>query len=198
MKLGFLASHGGSSMRAIVRAIDAGELDATACVVISNNSKSPALAFAVEQGIPAYHLSDRTAGSPDLLDQAICDTLVGHGVELVVLSGYMKKLGAHTLERYHNRVLNVHPALLPKFGGQGMYGDFVHEAVLRAGEQVSGATIHLVDPEYDHGRTLAQREVPVMPGDSVQTLSERVRAAEPGLYVEVLKAIAGGELRLDA
>lgn len=197
IKLGFLASHGGSSMRAIVQAIATGELDAEPRVVISNNSKAPALLFAAEQAIPTYHLSDHTEQTPERLDEAICGAFVRHGVELVVLSGYMKKLGPCTLYRYHNRVLNIHPALLPKFGGQGMYGNFVHAAVLGAGEKVSGATIHLVDPEYDHGRVLAQREVTVLPGDTVDLLAERVRSVEPSLYVDVLKAVAAGKLTLD-
>lgn len=184
-------------MKAIVSAIGDGVLEAEACVVISNNSKSPALAFAVERGFPAYHLSEVTEGSPEQLDAAICEALVRHDVDLVVLSGYMKKLGTRMLTRYQNRILNIHPALLPKFGGQGMYGNFVHAAVLAAAETVSGATIHLVDPEYDHGRVLAQREVPVLPGDTVDTLAERVRSAEPGLYVDVLRAVAAGELSLD-
>lgn len=190
LHLGFLASHGGSSMRAIVAAIEAGTLDARACIAISNNSDAPALQFAGEHGLPARHISARTAGGEDAADRAICAALDEAGVDWVVMSGYLRKLGPATLARYGGHILNIHPALLPKFGGRGMFGRHVHEAVLAAGESVSGCTVHLVDEEYDHGAILAQHEVPVLPGDRVEDLQARVMAAEPPLFVEVLRGIA--------
>lgn len=117
---------------------------------------------------------------------------------MVVLSGYMRKLGPQTVQRYRGRILNVHPALLPKHGGQGMYGDRVHTQVLASGDQVSGATVHLVDEEYDHGMTIAQRTVPVLPNDTVESLSSRVRAVEPLLLVSTIRDIAVGAIRLDS
>lgn len=184
-------------MQAIIRAIQNGELNGEARVVISNNSNSQALARARECGISCYHLSEVTAGNAERLDRATCEVLVNHDVNLVILSGYMKRLGARTLQRYHNRIVNVHPALLPKFGGKGMYGDRVHEAVLRAGEAVTGATIHLADSEYDHGRILGQRKVPVLEGDTPKTLAERVRKVEATFFVDMLRAIADGDVQLD-
>jgi phosphoribosylglycinamide formyltransferase-1 len=196
LRLGFLASHNGSSMRAIVAAARAGTLDATPCVVISNNAEAPALAFAREQGIPACHLSRSRLGEAANIDSAIADALAAHRVELVICSGYMRKLGPATLGRHRGRIINIHPGLLPQFGGQGMYGDRVHMAVIAAGATVSGATIHLVDEEYDHGLTLARREVPVLPGDTTDSLAGRVRAIEPPFFVETLQRIAAGTLAL--
>jgi phosphoribosylglycinamide formyltransferase-1 len=114
-----------------------------------------------------------------------------------VLAGYMRKLGPQTLAAYSKRILNVHPALLPKFGGQGMYGKHVHEAVLKAGDKLSGATIHIVDGEYDHGPIVAQAEVPVEAGDTPDTLAARVQAKEQEMYPRVLVDIISGKIDLD-
>ena len=138
LRLGVLASHTGTNLQSIVDACHAGSLDAEVRVVISNNSRSLALARARAVGIPTAHLSSATHPAPDALDAAIERTLKSHGVELVALAGYMKKLGPRTLGAYRNRVLNVHPALLPEFGGRGMHGDRVHAAVLASGDQSIG------------------------------------------------------------
>jgi phosphoribosylglycinamide formyltransferase-1 len=118
------------------------------------------------------------------------------GVELVVLSGYLRKLGPATLAAYQGRILNVHPALLPKYGGQGMYGRRVHEAVAAAGDNVSGATVHLVDGEYDQGPIVASLQTPLAPGDDAAAIEAKVTALEPGLLVDVLKRISSGEIVL--
>ena len=192
LKLGFLASHTGSNMQAIIDACTAGTLAAEPCVVISNNSQSGALARARQENIAAYHLSERTHG--EALGGAILAAMQRHGVEVICLAGYMKKLGAEVLAAYEGRILNIHPSLLPKFGGQGMYGMRVHEAVLAAGERESGATVHLVDEEYDHGRVLAQEKVPVKAEDTPETLQKRVLAAEHRLFAATLARIAAGEI----
>ncbi|HQT53378.1 MAG TPA: formyltransferase family protein, partial [Phenylobacterium sp.] len=114
----------------------------------------------------------------------------------VVLSGYLRKLGPATLARYQHRVVNIHPGLLPEFGGEGMYGRRVHEAVIAAGALKSGATIHLVDEEYDRGPVLTRRELTLAPGETVDSLEARITALEPLFFVETLRAIAGGDLRL--
>ena len=196
LRLGFLASHEGTNVQAIIYACKDGRLDARPCVVISNNARARVLSRARREGVPWRHLSTRTHPDPAELDKAIRDTLQAHQVNLVVLAGYMKKLGPLTLDYYHARILNTHPALLPKFGGKGMYGRHVHEAVLAAGEKVTGVTIHLVDEEYDTGKILAQSEVPVVDGDTPDTLSERVRSRERELYVETLRRISSGEIEL--
>ena len=192
LKLGFLASHTGSNMQAIIDACQAGTLAAEPCVAISNNSRAGALARARRANIAAYHLSERTHGAA--LGAALLAALRRHGVEVICLAGYMKKLGTEVLAAYEGRILNIHPALLPKFGGQGMYGMRVHEAVLAAGERESGATIHLVDEEYDRGRVLAQEKVPVKAEDTPETLQKRVLAVEHRLYPATLVRIAAGEI----
>lgn len=189
LKLGFLASHSGSSMRAIVQAIADGALDAQPRIVISNNADSAALAFARDHGVAVRHISGRTAGSAEAADRAITDALTEAGVTLLILSGYLRPVGPETLARFSGRILNIHPALLPAHGGQGMFGRQVHEAVIASGDRETGATIHLVDGEYDHGQVISQRRVPVEPGDTPETLAARVMAVEPGLFVGTLRDI---------
>ena len=196
LRLGLLASHGGSNLQTILDACRSGQIQAEPRMVVCNNSDAPALIRARSAGVSAYHLSSHTHPDPAALDEAIAATLERHRVNLVVLAGYMKKLGPITLKRYRGRVLNIHPALLPKFGGRGLYGRRVHEAVLAAREPVSGVTVHLVDEEYDQGPIVAQREVPVLPDDTVDTLAHRVLAVEHELYVDTLERIARGEIEL--
>ncbi len=194
--LGFLASHGGSNMQAIIDACKAGRLAAVPRIVISNNSDSMALQRARREGIPAYHVSAVTHPDPEAVDAEILRLLRAHDVDLVILAGYMKKLGRATLLAYRGRILNIHPALLPRFGGQGMYGKLVHEAVLASGETTTGVTIHLVDADYDRGPIIAQRRVPVLPGDTADSLAARVLVEEHRLYVETLEKICRGEIEL--
>lgn len=195
LHLGFLASHGGSNMQAIIDACKSGRLDARPAVVISNNSDSMALLRAKHEGIPHYHISSATHPGP-LEDEEILRVLQRHGVDTVILAGYMKKLGPATLGAYGGRILNIHPALLPKFGGKGMYGKRVHEAVLASGDRVTGVTIHIVDEHYDTGPIIAQCQVPVLPGDTVDSLAERVLKHEHVLYAETLQKIADGRIVL--
>lgn len=194
--MGFLASGRGTNMQSIIDACKTGRLNAVAAVVISNNSGSMALERAGKEHIPAVHLSSRMFPDEDELDKRITETLKQHGVELVILAGYMKKLGPGTLAAYAGRVINVHPALLPKFGGQGMYGDNIHRAVLAAGETETGVTIHVVEDKYDSGPVLAQRTVKIEPGDSVETLRNRVLAVEHELFVETIGDILEGKIKL--
>jgi phosphoribosylglycinamide formyltransferase-1 len=196
LRLGFLASHAGTSMRTIVEAIEARRLDAQAAVVISNNAAAAALSFAGDHGIPAAHVSAKTAGTDTAADAEIARRVSDAGADLIVLSGYLRMVGPLTLTRYRGRILNVHPALLPKYGGKGMYGRFVHAAVLAAKEAESGASVHLVDEVYDHGAVISQRTVPVHPDDTVEALSERVVAVEGALFVETLRDIVarGGQI----
>lgn len=194
LKLGFLASGNGTSARAIVGAIRSGQLDAEPRLMVSNMKSAPALTFAREEGVPALCLP--TQNDPNGADLKLAAALAAHGVELLILSGYLRRLGPATLRRYAGRILNIHPGPLPQFGGHGMYGRRVHEAVLAAGATESGIVIHLVDAEYDRGPVVARQAAPVLAGDTPEALEARVTAAEPAFYVETLRRIAAGDLTL--
>ena len=194
LKIGFLASNNGSSFRAILAAIQGGTLAAEARLVVSNRREAPALAFAAAQGIATRAIP--TVADPDGADAALAAALREAGAELVVLSGYLRKLGPRTLAAYENRILNIHPALLPRYGGQGMYGRRVHEAVAASGDAISGASVHVVDGDYDHGPLVATLEVPLATGDDAAAIEAKVTAAEPAFFVDVLRRIAAGALIL--
>jgi len=196
LRLGFIASGGGSNMQAILDACEQGWLLAKPCVVVGNNSKSGALKRAQAAGIECCHLSSHTHPDPAALDEAICRALTEHGVQAVCLAGYMKLLGRQTLATFRGHIINIHPGLLPRHGGQGFYGNRVHEAVLAAGDRESGATVHIVDEVYDNGPVLAQARIPVEAGDTPETLADRVLAQEHRLYPETLQKIALGEIDL--
>ena len=127
MNLGILASHRGTNFQAIIDACNEGILNAKITVAISNNSNALALGRAKEAGIPAFHLSGNTHPDPNELDSAILETLTSHDVDLVVLVGYLKKLGTRTLAHFDHRIVNIHPALLPSYGGKGMFGKKIHQ-----------------------------------------------------------------------
>lgn len=196
LRLGVLASHRGSNLQALIDAAGVDDYPARVVVAISNNSGAFALERARAAGIDTHHISARTHDGLAGEDAAICNALLEADVNLVLTLGYMKRLGAQTLSAFEGRVLNIHPSLLPKFGGHGMFGDHVHAAVIDAGETVTGPTIHLVEPEYDTGPVLAQATVEVLQTDTPQTLGSRVLAAEHKLLVSTVEAIAKGDLLL--
>jgi phosphoribosylglycinamide formyltransferase-1 len=193
-QIAVLASGAGTVLQAVIDGCADGRLAADVCLVISNNSTSGAALRAERHQIPFRHLSGQTHPGPGALDASVLEALVEHRTDLVFLAGYMKKLGPRTLAHYRGRIINTHPALLPKFGGLGMYGARVHAAVLASGEKVTGVSVHRVEGEYDTGPVLAQCEVAVLPGDSVETLSARVQTRERVFVVETLAKIARGEL----
>ncbi|MGE5833384.1 MAG: phosphoribosylglycinamide formyltransferase [Acidobacteriota bacterium] len=196
LRIGVLASHEGTTLQSIIDGCAQGRINGRVVAVISNNSGSGALRRAAAAGIETFHLSSTTHSSGDSLDRAICDALQRARADVVFLAGYMKRLGPRTLAAFPARILNTHPALLPKFGGQGMFGDRVFEAVLADGESESGASVHLVDAEYDAGTVVRQERVRVLPGDTVESLKARVQACEREVVVKTLAAIASGELVL--
>jgi phosphoribosylglycinamide formyltransferase 1 len=192
MNIGVLASHQGTTLQAVLDACLGGALPARVGVVISNNSGSGALARAQAAGVPTRHISARTHPDPVELDRAVCACLATAKTDVVLLAGFMKKLGPQTLRTYSGRILNTHPALLPKFAGPGMFGTHVHRAVLDSGDTVSGASVHLVEDDYDTGPVLAQRRVEVLADDTPDTLAARVQTAERALVVDVLRDFALG------
>ena len=189
INLAVMASHEGSSLQTV---IDYLALKANQCrlvLVISNNRKSRALARAEKANIPTQHISTLTHGSRSLADQAIAKTLIDESIDWLLLLGYMKPVTAPILEALPERVINIHPSLLPKFGGKGFYGRFVHQAVLDSGDHVTGATLHQVSEIYDRGQIISQKEVPVKRQDEVEVLETRVKKAERALLREFLDTL---------
>jgi len=191
MKVGVLASGGGTNLQALLDACGP-ETPAKIALVASDRADAGALERARAAGVPTAHLADPASGT------ALRALLERHGIELVVLAGYLKLVPTDVVEAYSGRIVNVHPALLPAFGGKGMYGVRVHRAVLASGATVSGATVHLVDAEYDRGPILAQWPVPVLAGDTPETLQRRVLAVEHRLLPATVLAAArnGAPVRL--
>jgi len=196
LRIAVLASHEGTTLQSIMDACADGRINGRVAAVISNNSGSGALRRAASAGIETFHLSSVTHSTGDSLDAAICAVLQRARVDVIFLAGYMKQLGPRTLTAFPGRILNTHPALLPRFGGRGMFGDKVFEAVLAAGEPESGASVHVVDAEYDTGLVVRQERIVVLPGDTLESLKARVQTCERVAVVETLAAVARGELIL--
>ena len=191
--IGVLISGGGSNLQAIIDAARAPLLErARVAVVISNKAGAYGLERARKAGINALALDPKDFPSRTDYFSRIISELEDRRVRVVCLAGFLLKLEPNIVARYSGRILNIHPALLPKFGGKGMYGHFVHEAVLRAGEKESGCTVHVVDAEFDHGPVLLQRKVPVLPGDTPETLAERVLKEEHACYPEAIALLLPG------
>ena len=172
------ASGRGSNFQALAEAISRKDVDAKIVAVISNNSDAGALALARSFHIPALHLSQKQFPSKDIFTQATLSALESHGADFIVLAGYMKKIDPAVIRRFKNKIVNVHPALLPAFGGQGMFGHHVHEAVIAQHAAISGATVHLVDEEFDHGSIVLQESIPVDPNDTPEMLAAKVLRIE--------------------
>jgi phosphoribosylglycinamide formyltransferase-1 len=197
LDIAVFGSGRGSNFQAILSAINAGRIPRTHVrLVVSNNSSAGILDIARKHALLAVHLSQKQFPDERAFANALLSLLRKQGVNLIVLAGYMKRLPARLVDAYRNRIVNIHPALLPKYGGQGMYGMHVHEAVIASGDQVSGVTVHLVDEEYDHGQILLRRTVPVLQGDTPQTLAARVLPVEHELYPEAIRMIAEGKILL--
>lgn len=189
-RIAVLASGSGSNLQSLLDHFDAlGKARSGDVVLVASDRESArALNRARARDIAAVHLENADDGS------AIASLLDAHGVDLVVLAGYLKYVPPGVTATWRDRVLNVHPALLPAFGGAGMYGQHVHAAVLASGARITGVTVHLVNEVYDDGRILAQWPVPVMPHDSTATLAARVLRAEHLLYPRVIDAVAAGRI----
>ena len=197
MNIAVFASGRGSNFQAILKAIDDGRLPARVTLLISNNSKAGALELARSQNIPAIHLSHKQFSSDGDYEERLLDLLTQHSVDIIALAGYMKRIPAKVIGRYRNKILNIHPALLPAFGGAGMYGIHVHEAVLAAGVTVTGATVHIVDEEYDKGPIVMQKSVEVLSGDTPESLAARVLPVEHEIYPKALAAFAGNRVHIE-
>jgi phosphoribosylglycinamide formyltransferase-1 len=197
MHLAVFASGSGSNLEAILHAIEAGRLPASVALVVSNRADAFALERARTRGISAATL-DPTAFADEVtyLD-ALREILASHRVEFIALAGYMKKIPAPLVVEYRGRMLNVHPALLPAFGGPGMYGQRIHRAVIAYGVRWTGVTVHLVDESYDTGPVVLQEPVAVLPDDTPESLAARVLQVEHRLYPEALALFATDRIRVE-
>lgn len=196
VKIAVLASGEGTNFESIVQASHEGKLKASVAGLIVNREGVGALGRAQRLGVPAKVLSLKKFPSREAWDRSLVSQLEIWNIDWVVLAGFLALIGPEMLKRFPQRIINSHPALLPKFGGAGMYGDRVHAEVLSKSETETGVTIHSIDAEYDRGKILAQERVKVLPGDSVATLSARVKAAEVALYPRVLNDLVTGRITI--
>lgn len=176
------ASGNGTTLQAIIDAIENKDLDANISLVVSNNANAFALTRAEKANIPTYVIKEK---SSDKIDEELCHLLSTINVNLIVLAGYLKLIGPKLISNY--TIINTHPSLLPKYGGKEMYGMNVHRAVIEAKEEYSGVTLHYVNSEYDKGNIIMQTVVKVLPSDTPEDLASRVQAAEKIQLIKVLK-----------
>ncbi len=181
----------GSNFKALRSGFISEQLPAEIVLCISNRSKSGAMFFAKEHGIAAVHLSEKQFQSFELFVEELLSTLKRYKIDYILLAGYLKKIPPKVVQAYAGKILNIHPALLPKFGGDGMYGLNVHQAVIDAKEKESGATVHFVDEEYDRGKIVLQKKVPVLETDTPEILAERVLRVEHKIYTKAVQKLLG-------
>ncbi len=182
INIAILASHNGSNLDAIYEAIQTQKLDAKVSLIISNNTNAKVLEKAKKFSIDSYVVNQKTTSVPD---EKIAELLTEYQCDCVVLSGYMKKLSPQITENF--KIINSHPALLPKYGGSGMYGRFVHEAVIANKESKSGVSIHFVNENYDEGEIILQKELILSENETVESLEKKIKELERQAVVEALE-----------
>lgn len=198
MKIAVLASGGGTNLQALLDAWRAGHFEYSEIVLVASDRKDAgALRRASAVNVPTVALDPAQYPDREAFDAELIKHLDRHGAELVCLAGYMRILSAGFVSRFRNRIINIHPALLPAFGGPGMYGHHVHEAVLAAGVKFSGCTVHFVDEGTDTGPIILQAVVPVLDQDTPAALAERVLIEEHRLYPRAVALFCAGRLRIE-
>ncbi len=201
LRLAVFASGGGSNLGAILSAIDAGDLGATVALVVTDREGCGALDRAAARGIASAVIAPQAVAPPEASGESFAARLLvalrEHEVGAIALAGYLKRIPPEVVAAYRHRILNVHPSLLPAFGGAGMYGARVHRAVLAYGARYSGATVHMVDADFDTGPVVLQETVPVLADDTPEALAARVLAAEHQIFPRALALLAAGRLRVD-
>lgn len=195
LRVAVLLSGSGTSLENLCAEIDAGRVPARVVAVLASKAGAGGIARAERRGIPARTVPRKQHPDVDRFNDALHEALAPFAPDLLALLGFLSPFQLRG--RYEGRALNVHPALVPAFSGRGFYGPRVHEAALAAGVRVSGATVHFVDEEYDHGPIILQRAVPVLQGDTAATLAARVQAAERRLVPEAVRLFAEGRLRIE-
>lgn len=197
MRLAVFASGSGTNFQALLDAVDRGTLPATPVCCVSDTPESRALDRAEQADLPTAVVDPRTYADPSSFGRALMEVLTAHEVTFVALAGYMMKVPPNVVDAYRGHITNLHPALLPAFGGKGMYGMNVHDAVIEHGVHWSGVTVHLVDEEYDHGPIVLQEPVPVYADDTPQALADRIKDVEHRLYPEALRLFAEDRVTVD-
>ncbi len=196
-RLAVCASGGGTNMQALIDATESGAVPGTVVGCLTDRPTAGALDRAAAHDIPTAVVAPSDYDSPAAFGAALCDVLAAWDTSFVALAGYLKKIPPVVLQAYPNRITNIHPSLLPAFGGSGMYGMRVHEAVLDYGAHWTGVTVHLVNEAYDEGPIVAQQPVPVLPDDTPASLQQRVLAVEHDLYPTVIRHFARGTVSVN-
>jgi phosphoribosylglycinamide formyltransferase 1 len=193
-RIAVLISGGGTTLRNFLEKIKAGRLPVEIAAVVSSNPNARGLQFAAEAGVPSVVVERKAFADQDAFSREIFDHCRRASTDLVVMGGFLKRL---TIPKdFAHRVVNIHPALVPAFCGEGFYGHRVHEAVLEYGAKLSGCTVHFADNQYDHGPVILQRAVPVLDDDTPETLAARVFEAECEAYTEAIRLIAAGRVEV--
>jgi len=192
-KIAVFVSGGGSNLQSIIDATKAGKLDAEVTLVVSNKNNAYGLERARNTGIDTFVFQAKKYPDAESATEDLLAMLEDYKIDYIALAGYLRLLPAEVVKKYESRITNIHPALLPKYGGKGMYGHYVHEAVINSGDTESGATVHLVDEIYDNGRILMQKKVPVKPDDTPDKLAARVLEVEHEIYPIALDNLIKGK-----
>lgn len=187
-KIGILSSHNGSGYKTIHQACQKGILNAKVAVVISNNSDAKVLKTAAKNSTPNFIVNAKLFPH-DNLDEKITQLMVDYECDYIFLSGFMKKIEANLLNTFENKIINSHPALLPNFGGKGMYGRFVHEAVIEKKVKESGVTIHFVNENYDEGAYILQKSIDILDNETVDSLEEKIKNLESVAIIEAFQKL---------
>lgn len=196
-KLAVFASGRGSNFQTIYQKITEGYIPAQVGLLISDNEKAGAITFAVEHNIPVSVVKPKDFRTSETFGLELLRLLELYETDLIVLAGYLKKIPANVIDRYQNRIVNIHPALLPAFGGKGMYGIRVHEAVFNAGVKISGVTVHLVNNEYDAGPIVLQRVVNIEKCNSPEEIAAEVLKEEHKAFSEAIKKLLENEVMVE-
>jgi phosphoribosylglycinamide formyltransferase-1 len=197
VRIAVFISGGGSNLQALIDGSKAGILSAKIVWVVSSSIKAYGLTRAKNEGIEAFVFKQKKYPSPEAAADDLLNKLQERKIDYIALAGYLRLLPLNVVAAYSKRIVNIHPALLPKYGGKGMYGHHVHEAVLASGDKESGATVHLVDEIFDHGKILDQVRVPILPNDTPDSLAERVLEQEHKLYPRTLNKLISGEYEVN-
>lgn len=187
----------GSNMQTLIEGCANGHINGSVVVVIGTKADAPAMLRAQAAGVETVAISPADYSGPDHYDEALLSTLQEHSVDLVCLAGFMRLLGSKCVSTYRNRIMNVHPALLPSFCGEGMFGHHVHQSVIDRGAKLSGATVHFVDEHYDNGPIIAQAAVAVLDDDTADTLAARVLEVEHKIYPDAVALFAERRLEIE-